>query len=118
MAQKFVLLMPVKDYRTEHPRGRLVLGLVGFHRELSRDGYYTCGGGAFLIDEEHKKIELYDYSSDYGEAKFADYDWEYIECDEDFEGYEVTYKYPEYCMKGSEHAGELVNVTPLLKYCL
>ena len=118
MAHKFVLLMPYKYSRDEHPVGRLVLGNVGFHRELSQDGYYTCGGGYWDIDDEKKTIILDDYSSDFGEAQFADRDWEYIECDEDFAGYKVTYQYPNYCMRGSDHAGELVDVTPMLKFCL
>ena len=118
MAQKFVLLMPVSDSRIDNPRGKLVLGYVGFHRELRQDGYYTCGGGSWIIDEEKKTIELYDYSSDFGEAQFADRDWKYIEFEKQFTDYKITYQYPHYCLRGSEHAGELIDVKPLLKYCL
>ena len=120
MAHKFVLLMPHKyGYPfKERPVGRLILGNVGFHRELAQEGYYTCGGGYWDIDDEKKTITLDDYSSDFGEAQFADRDWEYIECDSDFEGYTVTYQYPKYCLRGSEHEGELVDVTPMLKFCL
>ena len=120
MAQKFVLLMPHKyGYPCrERPVGWLVLGNVGFHRDLAQEGYYTCGGGCWDIDDEKKTITLYDYSSDFGEAQFADRDWEYIEFDSVFEGYTVTYQYPHYCSHGSEHGGELVDVTPILKFCL
>ena len=120
MAQKFVLLMSHKyGYPfKEHPVGRLVLGNVGFHRDLAQEGYYTCGGGRWNIDDEKKTITLDDYSSDFGEAQFADRDWEYIEFDSDFEGYKVTYAYPAFCLRASDHAGETVDVTPMLKFCL
>ena len=120
MAHKFVLLMSKKyAYPSkERPVGQLILGNVGYHRELARDGYFVCGGGCWDIDDEKKTIILDDYSADFGEAQFADRDWQYIECDSDFEGYKVTYQYPHFCLSPSDHAGELVDVTPLLKYCL
>ena len=118
MAYKFIISVSLEQSREKHPVGQLILGMVARHRDLTRPGSYTFGGGSYHIDNENKTITLDDWSADFGPAQFADRDWKYIECDSDFEGYKVTYQYPNYCSNGSEHAGELVDVTPLLKFCL
>lgn len=78
MARKFV----IND-------GRLLMSAcVEFHKELVKEGTTTKGGGIFHIDEDAKKIWLFDQSMDFGRATKEDieealmngnYNWSYEE---------------------------------------
>lgn len=45
---------------------------IEYHKELVKEGTITKGGGLWYMDEDAKKIWLYDASMDYGAAKLED----------------------------------------------
>lgn len=116
MAYKFVLTAKKDQKLYNSPIGRIKLGMVSFHKELvDFNTERCCGGGSYRIDNKNKIIELYDESVDFGLPQFNAIDWKYIEADEDFQDYKITYRFP---YTHSTESNKIIDVKPLMKFCL
>ena len=115
MAYKFVLTAKKDQKLYDNPIGMIKLGMVIYHKELvDFNTERCCGGGSYRIDNKKKIIELYDESGDFGLPQFDTIDWKYIEADEDFKDYKITYRFPYmYPVEKRE-----IDVKPLMKFCL
>lgn len=114
MAYKFIIAVKKDQVHEKHPIGRLKLGMVSYHRDLRSDDEYVYGGGEFNINNKNKTVEFYEESADFGLPRFDNIDWKYIEWEEEFKDYKITYTFPAYYPVEER----VIDVKPLINFCL